>query len=166
MGGNIPALKKPLAVASCLNKCSCKCCSISGPGCRHCSKACKPCTSKCKCKGVYGNPHNNGGTCTKCEMPAVVSEMSVSETSVEVSKYLRYHNVTGGVLDEIDNDCVDILDIDAGHFIEDVDDFDVYFPHESSSVPYFEIPPTSTLEDECSDDDAYYEESSENEFKY
>ena len=28
---------------------------------------CKPCNSTCKCKGCCSNPHNNGGTCARCE---------------------------------------------------------------------------------------------------
>ena len=28
---------------------------------------CKPCNSRCKCKGNCKNPHNNGGTCARCE---------------------------------------------------------------------------------------------------
>ena len=49
--------------------CGCKGakCDGSTAGCRNCYKMCKPCNSRCKCKGNCKNPHNNGGTCTRCE---------------------------------------------------------------------------------------------------
>ena len=49
--------------------CGCKGakCDGSTAGCRNCYKMCKPCNSRCKCKGNCRNPHNNGGTCGRCE---------------------------------------------------------------------------------------------------
>ena len=49
--------------------CGCKGakCDGSTAGCRNCYRICKPCNRKCKCKGNCRNPHNNGGTCARCE---------------------------------------------------------------------------------------------------
>ena len=49
--------------------CGCKgaTCDGSTAGCRNCYRMCKPCNSRCKCKGNCRNPHNDGGTCAKCE---------------------------------------------------------------------------------------------------
>ena len=49
--------------------CGCKGakCDGSTSGCRNCYRMCKPCNSRCKCKGNCKNPHNNGGKCARCE---------------------------------------------------------------------------------------------------
>ena len=49
--------------------CGCKGakCDGSTSGCRNCYRMCKPCNRTCKCKGNCRNPHNNGGTCARCE---------------------------------------------------------------------------------------------------
>ena len=49
--------------------CGCKGakCDGSTAGCRNCYRMCKPCNPRCKCKGICSNPHNNNGTCPRCE---------------------------------------------------------------------------------------------------
>ena len=48
-----------------VTKCYCK--SGNCKMCKNCFKACKPCSTKCNCKGMCLNPHNNGGICgTEC----------------------------------------------------------------------------------------------------
>ena len=41
----------------------CYCQTGTCMSCKNCAKACKPCHTKCKCKGECSNPHNAGGTC-------------------------------------------------------------------------------------------------------
>ena len=55
--------------ASASKGCGCKGakCDGSTAGCRNCYRMCKACNSRCKCKGNCSNPHNNGGTCARCE---------------------------------------------------------------------------------------------------
>ena len=65
-----------------LKKCYCE------PGrctsCVNCFKACKPCTKKCKCKGVCENPHNSGGKCNNCKLPGDnISQATLTETTHE-----------------------------------------------------------------------------------
>ena len=62
------------------NKCACSKCAVDGPGCLRCAKACLPCNKSCKCKGQCLNPHNNGGTCSKCQ-PEMALESDAEETS-------------------------------------------------------------------------------------
>ena len=49
--------------------CGCKGakCDGSTAGCRNWYRMCKACNSRCKCKDNCDNPHNNGGTCARCE---------------------------------------------------------------------------------------------------
>ena len=48
-------------------KCTRKECTDKGRGCVSCWKKCRPCTPLCcKCDGKCNNPHNDGGSCTKC----------------------------------------------------------------------------------------------------
>ena len=49
-----------------ISKCSCKT-GCNSDKCKNCSKACRPCSIKCVCKGVCKNPHNNNGKCSKCK---------------------------------------------------------------------------------------------------
>ena len=50
----------------------------STAGCGNCYRMCKPCNSRCKCKGNCRNPHNDGGTCARCE-PQDETDDSVSD---------------------------------------------------------------------------------------
>ena len=75
-----------------ISKCSCTTgCKVDGQGCKNCCKACKACNNKCACKGVCQNPHNNGGTCSKC---CLNEELDLEEANDEDVTSLAYEDLT------------------------------------------------------------------------
>ena len=91
---NIKGIKKGLtfkkAPLSAGIGCGCsKGCSLSSElttRCKICTKQCRPCRPKCKCKGLCGNPHNNGGKCTLCKTSAdddTHTQVACPETTYE-----------------------------------------------------------------------------------
>ena len=60
--------KKRMKPKSVIVKCLCSSVACCGPNsrCKKCTKSCRPCSTKCKCKANCLNPHNNGGDCSKC----------------------------------------------------------------------------------------------------
>jgi hypothetical protein len=78
-----------------MSKCSCKTgCKIDGKGCTNCTKSCKPCSSKCACKGVCQNPHNKGGDCSKCRIiEEELEELKLEESQSEELLTLPFHDL-------------------------------------------------------------------------
>ena len=111
---NIVEIRKELKSTSnnFINKCSCKSCGISGRGCTHCAKSCKPCTFKCKCRGTCENPHNrpNGGKCSRCE---ALHHSDIGETEDRLS--------------DLDDEC---SDTESEPDTADIQDFNLYFHEE------------------------------------
>lgn len=93
--------------------CGCKGakCDGSTPGCRNCFKMCKPCISKCKCKGNCKNPHNNGGKCPNCEVQEE-SDGDVMDTDDEQpSEILPLVTRSSDIIDfDADSDNIDTDD--------------------------------------------------------
>ena len=127
---NIVEIRKELKSTSnnFINKCSCKSCGISGRGCTQCAKTCKPCTFKCKCRGTCENPHNNGGTCSRCD---ALHHSNIGETEDRLS--------------DLDDEC---LDTQSEPDTADIQDFNLYFHEER----FLEMPELSSLDFDVSEE--------------
>ena len=94
--------------------CGCKGakCDGSTAGCRNCYRMCKACNSRCKCKGSCNNPHNNGGTCARCE-PHDESDDNATDDEEQAPETLPLLSRDGDTIDSAtDNDDSDHDDAD------------------------------------------------------
>ena len=92
--------------------CGCKAqkCDGSTTGCRSCYRMCKPCSIKCKCKTLCNNPHNNGGTCSKC---AVAEESETSDEEDEGAGNNAQNEDNGEVIPIVPSAQHDGIDTDS-----------------------------------------------------
>ena len=139
--------KRPLPVS----KCSCKTgCSIDGPGCKNCCKACRACSTKCTCKGLCNNPHNNDGDCVKCRVDAANDNILLEEADSESIEELAsiafadqtvYFDPDSDIFVNIPSkaNCDDTANIDSDTDTVSVasvsDDSDTYMTDESDMEP-------------------------------
>lgn len=70
--------------------CSCKGgCDGSTSGCKNCFRMCKPCTTRCKCHQTCRNPHNNGGKCSKCDVPSAPQNQEKHDNDILIEELLE-----------------------------------------------------------------------------
>ena len=109
------------------NKCGCKGnCDGTTAGCKHCFKACRPCTLKCKCKLSCKNPHNDGGTCPKCvnsSLPSRTSNDNIVEYTHTIEESDNEH-------DDVDSETEELPVIEQAPSLE----FDNESDHSDSDI--------------------------------
>ena len=70
--------------------CSCKGgCDGSTSGCKKCFRMYKPCTTRCKCHQTCRNPHNNGGKCSKCDVPSAPQNQEKHDNDIVIEELLE-----------------------------------------------------------------------------